>query len=205
MRVELSEIEVELLKYPQIERCVADYRDSGGIDNYIAAYFVTKNAIATSDLRQFLECNLPDYMIPAYFVQIPEIPLTSNGKLDYRALPDPKKNIIYSRKLPANETERKLADIWCEILGVEQVGTDENFLHIGGNSLNIMSLVTKIFRTFEVELPLGIVFAKPTIEMIAEYISGSEKSVYSDIQPVAKKRALSTISSAKADVCVGNN
>lgn len=64
------------------------------IVSYIADYFVTKNAIAPSALRQFLECNLPDYMVPAYFMQIPEIPLTSNGKLDYRALPDSKKILL---------------------------------------------------------------------------------------------------------------
>lgn len=192
-RVELSEIENALIGHAGVRECVVDYKqeplETGGVEfrEYLAAYLVTGREIDPAELRTYLEARLPDYMIPAFFINMPRIPLTPNGKVDYQALPEPK-TVAQTDYIPLqNEIETKLAEIWSEILGVTGVGRNDNFLKIGGHSLKLMSLISRVYQEFEIELPLGEVFNHPTIGSIAELIAGMGKTGYLPLVPVAER------------------
>jgi amino acid adenylation domain-containing protein len=182
-RVELQEIENEILKYPGIHECVVDAREMSSnlndnqkySDMYLAAYYTAVNVLPEAGLREHLERKLPDYMIPAYFVHMDKIPLTPNGKIDYKILPNPKKVAIINYVAPRDYIEKELEKIWCEILGVDKVGIDRDFLKIGGNSLNVMTLIAKVYRQFDVEIPIREIFYKPTVEGVAGYIKKHSK------------------------------
>lgn len=194
-RVELTAIENEILKYPDIRECAVIFHENeqlGENSSYLAVYFTaTSNMeypkIDISKLRTFLEQELPDYMIPSFFVQMDEMPLTPNRKLDYNALPDPKKSIRTDLIPPRNDMERKLAEIWCEVLELENVGINENFLQVGGHSLKMMSLIFRIYQEFDVEIPLGELYNNATIEKIAEYMNQAGKNEFTSIEKTVEK------------------
>ncbi|MGC5016901.1 AMP-binding enzyme, partial [Streptosporangium sp. DT93] len=117
-----------LTGHPAIRQCAVILRD----DTYLAAYIVGDTD--PGELRQHLAKQLPTYMVPTVFVTLPELPLTPNGKLDTAALPDPAPR-TGEHLPPRTDTERWLATTWQELLGVEQVGADDNFFTLGGNSL----------------------------------------------------------------------
>ncbi len=122
-------------------------------------------------LQNYLQQNLPDYMIPAAFVALEKIPLTTNGKVNRRALPTPNwgKNAPYGIA-PKSPTQQKLANIWAELLGVKNVSIDDNFFQLGGHSLLATQLTSRIRDTFSVELPLQKVFETPQLAPLAKAI-----------------------------------
>lgn len=182
-RIELDEIEGELIKCEDIQACAVTIRlakdDYPGVEttneeyqeDYITAYYVSDSEPSLESLRNHLEGYLPEYAIPTYFVQIEYLPLTANGKINYKELPSPRKFMRSSYTPFRNPLEEKLTDIWSEILGIEQIGINENFFHIGGHSLKVMSLVSMIYQEFGVEIPLSEIFWNPTIEKMAGYIA----------------------------------
>ncbi|MBK3493949.1 amino acid adenylation domain-containing protein [Viridibacillus sp. YIM B01967] len=196
IRVELEEIENEILKYPPIKECVV-HTISGSVDEILAAYYISNQEIDEIELRNFLEDSIHNYMMPAHFIKLETMPLTPNGKLNYDELPHPDTITNQICTAPRNDIEKKLAEIWCEILGVSEVGIKQSFLHIGGHSLNIMSLISKINKQFDVELPLSEVFKDATIEGIADYIRKSNKTEYVPITPVTRRRYYPVSSSQK--------
>ncbi|MCP4152258.1 MAG: hypothetical protein GY757_31260, partial [bacterium] len=115
---------------------------------------------------------LPDYMIPSYFVVVEHIPLTPNGKLDHRALPQPEITVKSDYTGPGNAVEEKLVDIWSEILHIEKdtIGIDTNFFQLGGHSLKATVMIAKIENEFEVNVPLTMVFQTPTVRNVSRYI-----------------------------------
>jgi acyl carrier protein len=125
-------------------------------------------------LRQFLAQHLPNYMIPNAFIMLDRIPISANGKADRKALPDPTSACSVSTEYvaPGNSTERKLAQIWAETLGVEKIGIHDNFFELGGHSVLAMQIANKALAHFEVELELIKLFENPTIAAIAEMIEG---------------------------------
>lgn len=173
VRIELSEVENELSRHPGIEASVVhSFKNEESIDQYIAAYYVSEKEIAYADLKKFLSQSLPEYMVPTYFIKLDKIPVTINGKLDYKALPHPNTILRQDFVAPENNIQEKLADIWCKILEVNEVGIYDNFMQIGGNSLNIMTMISMIYEEFGIELPLGVIFENPTIKKMEEYIHG---------------------------------
>ncbi|MCK4258971.1 MAG: amino acid adenylation domain-containing protein [Halanaerobiales bacterium] len=188
VRIELGDIENHLLDYSGIkETVVIDKEDVEG-EKYLCAYFVADQEIPAADLRNHLSLHLPEYMIPAYFIRVEKLPLTPNGKIDRKALPEPDNNLLIEVEYiaPRNEVESKLAKIWSEILRLEKVGVTANFFTIGGHSLKATAVVSEVFKEFNVELPLREIFKTPTIEDLAKYISGAEKSIYNSIIDVQK-------------------
>ena len=172
-RIELEEIENRLLKHKHIkEAVVVSGKDAGG-NAYHSAYIVSDIRLTVPELRQYLSDELPVYMIPSYFVRLKKLPLTANGKIDRKALPDPVRSVNKGVKHPAprNVVEKRLAKIWKKVLGVKKIGIHDNFFELGGHSLNIMSMVSRIYEEFGVELPLKEVFKSPFISGIGEYIS----------------------------------
>ena len=141
--------------------------------NRLAAYYVSDTALNPAELRAHLATWLPDYMLPTYFVRLDRLPLTSNGKVDRHALPAlAYENMQRAADVigPRTETEKALAVIWRELLVVENIGINDDFFDLGGQSLVAFKAVSRIRDTFAVDLPLRNLFERPTIAGLAEVI-----------------------------------
>jgi acyl carrier protein len=170
-RVELGEIESTLNQYRAVvESVVVDRKDSSG-DIRLIAYFVPEDGVEPTSLEllTFLQEKLPSYMLPSAFMAIKEIPLTPNGKVDRRALPAPEQIEVSTAGFiaPRTEMEQLVAEIWCEILGITQVGADSNFFDLGGHSLLATRVMNRIRERCGVELPLRVLFEFPTVVSLA--------------------------------------
>lgn len=171
-RVELGEIEAVLHQHPAIQEAVvvACKEDSG--DKRLVAYCVTTQSTENLDneLRNLLQRQVPDYMMPAAFVWLPALPLTSNGKVDRSALPAPNFTRSTSAReyvAPRTPTEKTLANIWQAVLKLPAVGIHDNFFTLGGHSILAAQLLTRLQTTFAIELPLPNLFKAPTISELA--------------------------------------
>ncbi len=163
---------------PVKDAVVIDRDDKNG-DKYLCAYIESSAEINETELREFLSNDLPDYMIPSYFVWMGKIPLTSNGKIDRKALPGPEIKAGDEYIAPRNELEEKLAQIWSEVLGIEKevIGIDSNFFDLGGQSLNATIMAGKIHKEFNVSVSLAEIFKTPTINGITAAIEVIEWGV----------------------------
>ncbi|MFN6154496.1 MAG: amino acid adenylation domain-containing protein [Dolichospermum sp.] len=173
-RIELGEIETVLSQHPQVQQVVVIVREDHPENKYLTAYIVSKTeTLTSSELRQFLKGNLPEYMIPAAFVMLKALPLTPNGKVDRRILPKPETtNLALETAFvaPVTALETKLAEIWCTVLHREQVGIYDNFFELGGHSLLITSVISRIREHFSIVLPLRSLFTAPTIAELSQVI-----------------------------------
>ena len=161
-RVELGEVEAALLRHPGIRGAAADVR--GGA---LAAYVVASAEIDVDALRAALAETLPEHMVPSAVVIIDALPLTPNGKLDRAALPDPRPASTEAHAAPETETERALAALWTELLGVDAVGAEDSFFALGGHSLLAMQLMSRVRQAMEIELPLRTLFEAPRLRALA--------------------------------------
>ncbi|HLP57835.1 MAG TPA: amino acid adenylation domain-containing protein, partial [Candidatus Deferrimicrobium sp.] len=196
-RIELGEIESRLTKYPGIKEVVVTIQEEDSGDKYLCAYVVAENENTITGLRESLSKELPDYMIPSYFTPIEKIPLTPNGKLDREALPKPGvKASNGDNKITLNEREKKLAELWVEILSKnashssqlqKSIGPDDNFFDLGGHSLKANTLISKVHKTFDVKVSLASFFGNPTIRGLAVSIEAAVKERHLSIQPSEKK------------------
>ncbi|SDG00874.1 amino acid adenylation domain-containing protein [Fontibacillus panacisegetis] len=143
-RIELGDIQAQLLKHPRVlEALVTDWMDSNG-SKAICAYYTSSSELSLVELKEYLGGLLPVYMIPSYFVALPLMPITSNGKINRSALPGPQDHIRNtSHEAPSNLQEATLARIWGEVLGLERVGVTEDFYSLGGDSLKAVQVVAK--------------------------------------------------------------
>jgi acyl carrier protein len=172
-RIELGEIESKLLKCPGVQEAVViDGQNSEG-KKYLCAYFVSGKTIGASELRDMLAASLPGYMIPSHFIRVERIPLTSIGKIDRRALArhdiDNKTKKEYAA--PQNEIEKNIARIWAEVHKLEKVDIDENFFDLGGDSLDIIRINTKIKKAFNEEDTVIQLLRYPTVRSFAGYLN----------------------------------
>ncbi len=195
-RVELGEIENRLSRHLAIKEAVVLMQKEESGDNYICAYMVADREYAISELREFLSKELPDYMIPLYFIQLEKMPLTPNGKINRKALPKPGLKAGENYIAPRDEIEKKLVGLWAEILGSDalhasqlqtSLGIDDNFFQVGGHSLKATSLVARIHKIFNVKIPLTEIFKRPTISQLAEYIKGMNRDLHIPIEPAEEK------------------
>ena len=173
-RIELGEIENTLAKHEAIAQVTVSAKEKDN-QKYLVAYYVTvKDQLdpEIDTLRSYLSASLPDYMVPTAFVKLDAMPLTPNGKINRRALPDPDMSLMGEEYVaPRNGIEQQLADIWCDVLKLEQVGIHDNFFHLGGHSLLAIQLASKIHARLNYHLPIKILFAKPKLMDLAEWIS----------------------------------
>jgi amino acid adenylation domain-containing protein len=195
VRVELEEIENLLLRHQGIRGVVVRAVEDDKHQNNIAAYYVLDSIPgeepAISNLRDFLSERLPDYMVPAYFIKLAEIPLTSNGKIDWKVLPDPKSGLAVEKYAPpTDDTGEILLEIWSGVLGVEKerIGIDNNFFELGGHSLNAIAIVSQIHKEMKVEIPLLEIFRNPDIRSLSGYIKEAGKDKYASLEPVEEKQ-----------------
>lgn len=170
-RVELGEIESCLLSFVGIfEAAVIALTDENG-SAYLGAYIVAESKIPHKDLRHFIQNELPSYMIPSYFVQMDEFPLSSSGKLDRKALPEPEDRIHQKEKYhaPVNEREEEICEIWEDVLKLEKIGRHDNFFtDLGGDSLSLIQVMFPLQDKYE--LSLQDLFEFQTIETLSQHI-----------------------------------
>ncbi|WP_442935876.1 amino acid adenylation domain-containing protein [Nostoc sp.] len=173
-RIELGEIETALSKHNDVQASCIIAHENTSDDKRLVAYVVPHQHCTPiiSELRQFLKAKLPDYMMPNAFVMLEEMPLTPNGKVDRRALraPDLHSELKDKYIAPRTPIEEMLAQIWSQVLKVEQVGIHDNFFELGGHSLLATQLVSRIRDRFKVQLPLRELFDAATIAELAQSI-----------------------------------
>jgi amino acid adenylation domain-containing protein len=153
------------------------------------------NKLSAGELHDYLGRELPAYMVPAYFVPMDRIPLNTNGKIDRRALPEPKESIDGEDYLPPrDEVETGLTEIWQDVLGIDKIGITDNFFNLGGHSLTATMLASRIHKTFNVKIPLTTIFVTPTIEGIAGFIKETadapenSKDSFDRIEPAGEQQ-----------------
>jgi amino acid adenylation domain-containing protein len=181
-RIELGEIENRLSAYPGIKSVVVLAREDECGDNYLCAYVVCEREYDDAGLRQFLLKGLPEYMIPSYFVSLEKLPLTSNGKIDRKALPKPGLKPGENYMAPRDEIETKLVQLWSETLGKEGIGINDNFFRLGGHSLKAIGLVNRIQKHFGVKIAMQMLFQYPTAAELAGVLRNSKSSSPGEIE-----------------------
>ncbi|MEK4363757.1 amino acid adenylation domain-containing protein [Paenibacillus sp. FSL M8-0212] len=191
-RIETGEIESQLLRVEGVREAVVLVRSDANGQKALCAYYTPETGaeLLVNDLRNALAQELPGYMIPSYFVELERLPLTPNGKIDRKALPAPEGEAGSGTQYvaPRNELEMKLAVIWQEVLGLtKEIGVHDNFFDIGGHSLRATTLVSKIHKELNVDLPLRDVFRHSTIESMAAVIYRLDEQTFVAI-PVADDR-----------------
>ncbi|HFQ93913.1 MAG TPA: non-ribosomal peptide synthetase, partial [Anaerolineae bacterium] len=175
-RIELGEIEAVLAEHPDVRQAVAIVREDAPGDKRLVAYALPEEdtAVSPTDLRQFLSQTLPAYMIPAAFVILDEIPLTPNGKVNRRALPAPDQSrpeLAADFVAPRTPQEAALADVWAQLLGLEQVGVYDNFFELGGDSILSIQVIARA-KQAGIHLTPKQLFQHPTIAELAA-VAGS--------------------------------
>jgi amino acid adenylation domain-containing protein len=172
-RIKLGEVEASLQEHAGISEAVVTVREDGTGDKALVAYYTCvegEGDVGARQLRAHIEAKLPPYMVPTAYVRLERMPLTANGKLDRKALPEPDEAAYGMRgyEAPAGEMEQTLAGIWAEVLKVERVGRHDNFFALGGNSMGAIRLVNQVRQKLGVNLAVRTFFEAPTI---AELVS----------------------------------
>jgi amino acid adenylation domain-containing protein len=173
-RVEPAEVEAVLCRHPSVRQAVVTTTTENGAATRLTAYCVPASDRPTPDeLRRYLGGQLPEYMVPATITLLESLPLTANGKVDYRALPDPLSNGTAAAKpyvAPRDAVEEKLVAIWTEVLAIERVSLTDDFFDLGGHSLMATQVVSRIRGALGIQLPLRTIFESPTVAGLAEAI-----------------------------------
>ncbi|MFB7476832.1 amino acid adenylation domain-containing protein [Kitasatospora sp. NPDC056184] len=174
-RIELGEVESALLAHPGVERAVAAVREDVPGDRRLVGYVVVRPGTDLADLRPFLAGSLPDYMVPGVVVGLESVPLTGSGKVDRRALPAP---VVAGGggRGPRTEREEVLCGLFAEVLGLEQVGIDDDFFDLGGHSLLATALVSRIRTVLRAEVAVRQLFDAPTVAGLAAALEGAGRA-----------------------------
>jgi len=174
-RIELGEIESALTQHSRVADAVVCVREDSPQDLRLVAYVVPVAGPrpGVEELRDHLKSTLPEYMVPSAFVMLERFPLTANGKIDQRALPEPESSAYGNRSFepPQGDTEEILAAIWSDLLHVERIGRQDNFFELGGHSLHGMTLIARVSEQLDVELSVIAIFQYQTLQEMAEAIT----------------------------------
>ncbi|MGD2088421.1 MAG: amino acid adenylation domain-containing protein [Candidatus Aminicenantes bacterium] len=179
-RVDVEEIEEQLLRHERIKEAVVDMKTGPSGEQFLCAYLILHeadlpDALNIPELREMLLGKLPHYMLPAYFVPLKKMPLTPNGKIDRRALPEPELSRSHLEAgatfvAPGTDREKIIANIWKEILHLDEVGIHDNFFDLGGNSMHVIQLNWKLKENFGKEIPIELMFRNLSISFIDQYL-----------------------------------
>jgi len=188
-RIELHEIEARLLEMESVNDAVVLVREDDNESKCLCAYITSNERLEYQQIRKHLLTTLPDYMVPSYYVQLDRLPVTSSGKVDRKALPEPDKRSVSGVEYvaPGNELEREMCIAWQSILGVERVGVNDNFFHIGGNSIKAMQLVSNLVMNYEISV--NDVFKYPTISTLLSNITFKKNNLISKLNQLKRKAA----------------
>lgn len=179
-RVELSEVESALYSYPAIREVIV-VADKSASDSILVAYVVAGETLNPFNVKDTLRQVLPEYMIPSAIVQLEKFPLTANGKIDRKSLPSPViASGVKAFASPENKVEKELVELWMEMLGGREIGIDDNFFDIGGNSLKVISLMGKIGKSYPGEITVADIYNHPTVRELAAIIGGKAEHINID-------------------------
>ncbi|GCE09110.1 hypothetical protein KDAU_64390 [Dictyobacter aurantiacus] len=192
-RVELGEIEAVLRLHPAIQECVVLLREDIPGEKHLVAYviFIPTQERTQLDLRNYLSTKLASYMLPTFFVTLPTLPLTSNGKINRQELPPPEitaRNAADILHTPFTPTEELLITIWQSTLKHEHINTTDNFFEIGGHSLLATHLVAQIRQTFHVEIPLRLVFNAPVLAELAHHLDEKMRLTFDSLPTIQARK-----------------
>lgn len=199
-RIELSEIESKLAEHTVIKQVTVQTIDSNENGKQLVAYYVREESnsqIDINDLQESLATKLPNYMIPSLYVELDNLPLTSNGKIDIKALPEPGNSRVEDGNYvePRDEVEQQIAyEIFAPILGINKVSAFDNFFYLGGNSLQATLIVSRIRNIFGIEVNLIDFFQSPTVESLAQIVK--EKKDYKKSKQNTLLKELNQISAS---------
>jgi len=177
-RIELAEIETVVMTHPAVSEAVVVVNGEG-VEQQLTVYFVCSTAIDAEQLRQHIADRLPEYMVPALYMALEAIPQLPNGKVDRRSLPQPDRRQLLSSdyRAPETQTEKALADIWSNLLEVEQVGLHDDFFALGGHSLKAVQVVSRARNQLSLEIPFNWLFEIPTIGQIAARLDANSAEI----------------------------
>ncbi len=184
-RVELEEIEKRALRFPGVQDAVILHVVTATGNQVLCAYYT--GDISEPELKKHLAAELPDYMVPHFLIKMESFPLTSNGKINTRALPRPDEVDRGAYTPPANPLEEQMAATWGAVLGLDKIGVTEGFLDMGGNSLNAMNLIAGVYKEFGVNLQLSAIFRNLTVRELAATVRQSEQSLFQGISPAPEQ------------------
>lgn len=173
-RIEPGEVEVALKQFPAVTATAVTVCQNSEGEKELAAYVVSDETLHTSQLRNFLACTLPYYMLPSHFIQIPSIPLNRHGKVDRQLLPPPgdadmSTGAVY--EAPRNELEMELVAVWKELLGRDNIGTADNFFEAGGDSIRIIQLSRILRSRLNKDVSVSLLFQYPRIKDLADHLT----------------------------------
>jgi len=190
-RIDLGKIESALDQLDSIRKSIVLEREDEPYHKRLVAYLVphdSKTRPSTSDLMVYLKNNLHDYMIPTLFVFLNKLPLTSSGKVDYKALPAPDiSELIKKYVAPSTEEEKKLAKIWSDILHIDHIGIEDHFFELGGQSLLATQVISRIRSEIGVQVSLREFFEKPILAELARLIEAMEQSALDHTIPIVPR------------------
>jgi len=171
-RIEVGEIEHVLMKHEIVKEAVVTAREGVNGNKYLCAYIVCREPASFVEIKQFLSKELPSYMIPSFFVCMDELPLSPNGKIDRKRLPDPMEDNKEedNHTSPDNEIERNLLEIWQKVLGIKMIGVRDNFFDIGGNSISLIQMHSTVNKKYPGKVKITDFFTYPTIRKLSGFI-----------------------------------
>ncbi|KAG0204465.1 hypothetical protein BGX31_003166, partial [Mortierella sp. GBA43] len=189
-RIELGEIESRLAEHALVDETIVIATGEGSSKRLVAYVVAEHDDNLVHTLRSYLSSCLPDYMVPTAIVRMDSLPLTSNGKVDRKALPEPNSSAFARRDFeePKGETEIAIAQIWAEVLNLDRVSRNDDFFAIGGHSLLAVRLMNRL-TSIGVQLPVSVLFASPTLSLFAETVRshlGYTTDLPSEIVPVSR-------------------
>jgi acyl-CoA synthetase (AMP-forming)/AMP-acid ligase II/acyl carrier protein len=171
-RIELGEIENVLQQNDMVRHAVVMVKEDKERNKRLVAYIVPEGLFDRDSVQAWSKSKLPEYMVPSFWVLLESLPLTPNGKVDKKALPDPDANFLVTRKYvaPRNELERKLVEMWQDLLKVDRVGIEDNFFELGGHSLLAMRMISYIERDLLLSIPIQVLFKFTSISDLSKYL-----------------------------------
>ncbi len=184
IRIELGEVKQAVLSMAGITEAEILVKTNGNHQNELICYYVGPS-VETDALRLFLQTELNAAVMPVYFVKMARFPLTANGKVDKKALPQPEEMMeteVYAA--PQTEVEKNLEAFWMEVIGLKRVSRDASFFKVGGTSLKAIHFISKVYKKYGVGIKINDIFANPTIAKLADLIISGKKAAIEDIQPV---------------------
>ncbi len=196
-RIETGEVEAALSSHHAVRQAVVVAREDRPGERRLVAYVVSgPGGVRVESMREHLRARLPAFMVPAAFVVLESLPLTASGKVDRRALPPPEpRGEVGTRHLPPRDPiEEVLAEIWAEVLGVEQVGVEDDFFDLGGHSLLATQVVSRVATVFGVQVPVQRLFASPTVAGLAAAVTAGESAPGHAARTAMALRRLRTMS-----------
>jgi len=181
-RVEPAEAEAAISAHPAVRQAAVVPVAGADGEPRLVAYVVThaRTAEVSAELRGWLKGRLPDFATPSAFVRLDALPLTANGKLDLRALPDPEPVASVGHVAPRTAAEQVLAELWAEVLRLERVGVEDNFFALGGHSLLATQVLSRVDQAFGVKLPVRSLFEHPTVASLAAAIEATGTGVLAE-------------------------